>query len=100
MEKLYTLKEASQLLGVSTRTIQLWDKQGRIKCIRTAGGRRRVPAGEIERILGLRIDWKLQCGRTVREALRRYCADKGFRSYEEGLKELLSKAGYWPLQES
>ncbi|RZN57157.1 MAG: IS607 family transposase, partial [Candidatus Methanomethylicota archaeon] len=28
MEKLYTLKEAKKLLGVTTRTIQRWDKQG------------------------------------------------------------------------
>jgi DNA-binding transcriptional MerR regulator len=29
MEKLYTLKEAKKLLGVTTRTIQRWDKEGK-----------------------------------------------------------------------
>jgi len=29
MEKLYTLKEAKKLLGVTTKTIQRWDKKGR-----------------------------------------------------------------------
>jgi DNA-binding transcriptional MerR regulator len=29
MEKLYTLKEAKRLLGVTTKTIQRWDKEGR-----------------------------------------------------------------------
>jgi len=54
MEKLYTLKEARRLLGVTTRTIQRWDKEGKIRVVRTVGGRRRVPESEIKRILGLR----------------------------------------------
>ena len=54
MEKLYTLKEAKKLLGVTTRTIQRWDKDGKIRVVRTIGGRRRIPESEIKRILGLR----------------------------------------------
>ena len=54
MERLYTLKEAKKLLGVTTRTIQRWDKQGKIRVVRTVGGRRRIPESEIRRILGLK----------------------------------------------
>jgi len=54
MERLYTLKEAKKLLGVTTRTIQRWDKEGKIKVVRTIGGRRRIPESEIRRILGLK----------------------------------------------
>jgi putative resolvase len=54
MEKLYTLKEAKKLLGVTTRTIQRWDKEGKIRVVRTLGGRRRMPESEIKRILGLK----------------------------------------------
>ena len=54
MEKLYTLKEAKKLLGVTTKTIQRWDKEGRIRVVRTIGGRRRIPESEIKRILGLK----------------------------------------------
>lgn len=50
--KLLTLKEVKELLGVCTKTIQRWDKEGKIKCVRTPGGRRRVPESEILRILG------------------------------------------------
>ena len=32
MDKLLTMKEAKELLGVSTKTIQNWDKAGTIKC--------------------------------------------------------------------
>ncbi|MCQ5374573.1 MAG: helix-turn-helix domain-containing protein, partial [Candidatus Methanomethylicia archaeon] len=53
MEKLYTLKEAKKLLGVTTRTIQRWDKEGKIRVVRTIGGRRRIPESEIKRILGV-----------------------------------------------
>jgi putative resolvase len=59
MEKHYTMKEASKILGVSVRTLQRWDKQGKIKCIRTVGGKRRVPESEIKRILGIREERKI-----------------------------------------
>ena len=54
MEKLYTLKEAKKLLGVTTKTIHRWDKEGKIRVVRTIGGRRRIPESEIKRILGLK----------------------------------------------
>jgi len=41
------------LLGVTVRTIQRWDKEGKIRCVRTIGGKRRVPESEIKRILGI-----------------------------------------------
>lgn len=46
------MKEARELLGVCTKTIQRWDKEGKIRCVRTPGNRRRVPESEILRILG------------------------------------------------
>ncbi len=54
MERHYTLKEASKILGVSIKTLQRWDKAGKIKCIRTLGGKRRIPESEIKRILGIK----------------------------------------------
>lgn len=53
MERIYTMKEASKLLGVHVKTIQRWDREGKIKCVRTVGGKRRVPESEIKRILGI-----------------------------------------------
>ena len=50
MDKLLTMKEAKELLGVSTKTIQNWDHAGIIRVVRTPGGRRRIPLSEIERI--------------------------------------------------
>jgi len=59
MERLYTMKEASKLLGVHIRTIQKWDKQGKIRCVRTIGGKRRVPESEIKRILEIHEEKKI-----------------------------------------
>ena len=48
------MKEASRILGVSVRRLQIWDKQGKIRCVRTPGGRRRIPESELRRILGIK----------------------------------------------
>ncbi|WP_428912457.1 IS607 family transposase [Niallia sp. Krafla_26] len=56
MEKLYRLSEVARILAVSTRTIQRWDVAGKIKCIRTPNGKRRIPESEIQRILGKHPD--------------------------------------------
>jgi putative resolvase len=50
-KELLSPKEAGKLLGVSTRTIQRWDKQGLIKTVRTPKGRRRIPLSEVKRLL-------------------------------------------------
>jgi len=47
------MKEASKLLGASVKTIQRRDKEGKIRCARTIGGKRRVPESEIKRTLGI-----------------------------------------------
>jgi putative resolvase len=51
-ERLYTLKEACLLLGLHPRTIQKWDKQGKVRVVRTLGGRRRISESEIRRLQG------------------------------------------------
>jgi len=52
-EKLYSLQEACEFLGVSPSTIRRWEKAGKIRCLRTLGGQRRVPESEIQRIQGV-----------------------------------------------
>ena len=61
-EKLYTVKQASEVLGVHPKTIQKWDKEGKIKVIRTPGGRRRIPESEIKRLLGIKPEEGLIIG--------------------------------------
>jgi putative resolvase len=90
MEKLYTLKEAKKLLGVTTKTIQRWDKEGKIRVVRTLGGRRRIPESEIKRILGLKeervvVGYARVSSTTQKDELERqkqlirsYAKDKGY----------------------
>jgi putative resolvase len=51
-EKLLTLQEACRRLGVHPNTLRKWDKQGKIRVVRTIGGRRRIPESEVERLMG------------------------------------------------
>jgi molybdopterin-binding protein len=45
-----TLGEASRALGVSEDTLRRWDRAGKLKTLRDATNRRRVPRSEIERL--------------------------------------------------
>ena len=44
---LITTREAAEIAGVSTRTIQLWTDAGELACCRTVGGHRRLNAAEV-----------------------------------------------------
>ena len=50
MDKVYNMKQASELLGMTVRHIQRLDKEGLVHCIRTPGGRRRITESEIKRL--------------------------------------------------
>jgi excisionase family DNA binding protein len=52
LERSYSPKEAGKMLGVTTHTTQVWDRRGRIRCLRLPTGRRRIPESEVKRILG------------------------------------------------
>ena len=37
-----SIKQASEILGVTPKTLRLWEAEGRIKSTRTEGGHRRL----------------------------------------------------------
>lgn len=47
----YSVSQAAFLLGVCPTTIRRWDRDGKIRCIRTPGGHRRIEEAEIRRII-------------------------------------------------
>ena len=51
-ERLLTLREACRRLGVHPNTLRKWDREGKIRVVRTVGGRRRIPESELERLMG------------------------------------------------
>jgi excisionase family DNA binding protein len=93
-EKLLRPREVCQRLGISYSTLSRWVREGRIKAIRTAGGKFRVPESEVRRIAeGLPMskeikavvyarvnssDQKSDLERQV-QYLTQYCSSKGYR---------------------
>ena len=53
MEKLYTLRDACDIMQIDPTTLRKWDREGKIRCVRLQNNFRRVPESEINRILGI-----------------------------------------------
>ena len=87
-------KEVCHRLGVSYSTLSRWVREGRIRAIRTAGGKYRIPESEVRRIAeGLPISREVRAIIYARvssnnqksdlerqiQYLTEYCASKGYR---------------------
>src|SRR5271154_2126119 len=51
MPKLYTPRDAAQVLGVSYASLKQWIYSGKLKSVQTPGGHHRIPESEIDRLL-------------------------------------------------
>jgi len=49
--KLYTPRDAAQVLGISYPSLKQWIYGGKLKTIKTQGGHHRIPETEIDRFL-------------------------------------------------
>jgi molybdopterin-binding protein len=47
----YRIGEAAELLGVRVETLRRWERDGKLRTMRTSGGQRRVPAAEVARLI-------------------------------------------------
>ena len=91
-----SVKETCRILGISESTLRRWEREGKIKIIRTPGGKRRIPESEVKRLLGekekkLEIR-KMRCVIYVRvsgnsqkddlerqvEALKKYASERNY----------------------
>ena len=52
----YTAAEAARALGISLDTLRRWDRAGRIRTERDPANRRLVPASEVARLRGDRVE--------------------------------------------
>jgi len=52
MDKLITLKRASEVLSVTPKTLREWDANGKLKAVRTEGGHRRYRESDIHSMIG------------------------------------------------
>jgi molybdopterin-binding protein len=62
----YRIGEAAAVLGVRVETLRRWERQGRLRTTRTAGGQRLVAASEVARLLAER-----SAGRPIARASQR-----------------------------
>lgn len=53
MDKLVNVSQAADMLGVSTKIMRIWDNEGKLEAVRTAGGHRRYRLSEIEKLQGI-----------------------------------------------
>ena len=51
MAKLYTPRDAAQVLGISYASLKQWIYQGKLKSVQTPGGHHRIPESEIDRVM-------------------------------------------------
>lgn len=56
MDKLVSISQASEMLGVSQKILRIWDKAGKVEPVRTAGGHRRYRLKDIEALQGIAHD--------------------------------------------
>jgi len=53
MQNYLTPAQAAKRLGVTTHTLRVWDKEGKLNTVRTPGNQRRIAESEINRLLGI-----------------------------------------------
>jgi len=93
-ERLLRPKEVCQRLGISYPTLARWVKEGKIRAVRTAGGKYRIPESEVRRIAeGLPVSKEVRAVIYARvsspeqkgdlegqiQFLTQYCSSKGYR---------------------
>ncbi len=92
-ERLLRPKEVCRVLGVSYVTLRRWIKEGKIRAVRTLGGKYRIPESEVKRLLSgvetrevraiiyARVSSSNQRKDLERqiEYLTQYCSAKGYR---------------------
>ena len=92
-ERLLRPKEACQRLGISYPTLARWVREGKIRAVRTAGGKYRIPESEVRRIAeGLPVSKEVRAVIYARvspsqkgdlegqiQYLTQYCSSKGYR---------------------
>lgn len=54
MADTFRIGQAAEILGVRVETIRRWEREGKLKAVRTEGGQRAIPASEVARLLAER----------------------------------------------
>lgn len=60
---LLAVRDAARQLGVTYSTLKRWIHQGSVRSVRTEGGHHRIPAEEVDRLLGVQGKLPKRAGR-------------------------------------
>ena len=52
MSKLLTLQRTSEIIGVTKKTLRIWDNEGKLTSVKTVGGHRRYREDDVNRFVG------------------------------------------------
>jgi molybdopterin-binding protein len=52
----YRIGEAADMLGVRVETLRRWEREGKVRAVRSKGGQRMIPAEEVARLRAERRD--------------------------------------------
>jgi excisionase family DNA binding protein len=91
-QKVFSPKQASKILGVSTKTLQRWDNAGKIKTFRTKGNHRRIYENEILKLQGK--SQEKNCAIYARVSSRKQAQDGNIERQKERLVEYAQDKGY------
>jgi len=53
VEKFINIGQVSKIIGVNVQTVRRWDKENKIRSIRTPGGHRRYRLSDIEKLINM-----------------------------------------------
>lgn len=79
------LSKAAKILGLSSQALRNWDNTGKIKTVRSAGGHRRIPMSEINRLAGKDKD----CAKTTTLVYARRSTTKQTENLDRQVGRLL-----------
>ncbi|HSL11122.1 MAG TPA: TOBE domain-containing protein [Actinomycetota bacterium] len=54
MDDSYRIGDAAKAIGVRVETLRRWEREGKLRAVRTDGGQRRIPATEVARLVSER----------------------------------------------
>ena len=91
---MYRISQAAKLLGVTPKTLRVWERQGKIHPIRTPGNQRRYPQAEIDRLLGIVRPDKPRCVIYARVSSHKQAADGNLERQRERLEAYAADKDY------
>lgn len=91
---MYRISQAARLLGVTPKTLRVWEQQSKIHPVHTPGNQRRYPQAEIDQLLGIVRPEKPRCAIYARVSSHKQSTDGNLDRQRERLEAYAVAQGY------